>query len=290
MKNETQLGGPFSETADFYHEQAGRPEDGKYWSSSYNKSFQDCPRKSQLKIDGKLDEAATESQSFGTAFHTLILEPELFPALYLDDAGAPVNPKTSNSYGRETKTYAEWERAQAPKIILPRREMEMLQAMAANVKAHENATMLLIEPLLESGSVEQVFRANYCGVPCQIRIDFLTGLGDGGAGSIVDLKSCADLSWFENDAKKFGYVLQAAFYQEVYRLATGAETRGPCWLIGVEKQVPYRVGVWEIHEQALAKARLENEGAMELLKECLKFPREISWPTGFESVRQLLIG
>ena len=54
----------------------------------------------------------------------------------------------------------------------------------------------------------RVIRAEYVGVPCQIRVDWFSS--DEG---LVDLKTCEDLDAFEDDARRFQYVPQMAFYR-----------------------------------------------------------------------------
>ena len=64
--------------------------------------------------------------------------------------------------------------------------------------------------LLEYGEPEGVVRADYCGMPCQIRMDWFEP-----HHGIVDLKTCDDLTWFEADARRYGYAHQLAFYRAV---------------------------------------------------------------------------
>jgi hypothetical protein len=66
--------------------------------------------------------------------------------------------------------------------------------MADGVRANGLAVDLLSE-----GVPEGVVRAEYCGVPCQSRMDWF----DPHRG-IADLKTCDDLMWFEADARRYG--------------------------------------------------------------------------------------
>ena len=70
--------------------------------------------------------------------------------------------------------------------------------------------------LLDGGVAEATVRAEYCNVPCQIRLDWFSP-----EHGIVDLKTCDSLKWFEADCKRFGYLYQMAFYRAVLREATG---------------------------------------------------------------------
>jgi len=100
----------------------------------------------------------------------------------------------------------------------------------------------------------------------------------------VDFKTTADLTWFENDAKRRRYHNQLAFYQAVMAEVIGEYV--PVYLIGVEKIEPFRCGVWSISDQTLAIARRENEAAIRRLMHCHESDH---WPTKFEEVRLLEI-
>jgi hypothetical protein len=99
---------------------------------------------------------------------------------------------------------------------------------------------------------------------------------------IVDLKTCDDLTWFESDAKRFGYHHQLAFYQNV--LDQRIDQLVPVYIVAVEKKEPYRCGVWQIPPETLIVARYEIEAAMERLK---KATTENYFETGYEELRYL---
>jgi len=144
--------------------------------------------------------------------------------------------------------------------------------MASGVAMNDTAIDLLLY-----GRAEGVVRAEYCGVPCQIRIDWTHP-----HRGIVDLKTCDDLTWFEADARRFRYHNQLAFYQSVLAEVTGELV--PVHVVACEKKEPYRCGVWRVSDDTLAIARKENEAAIRRLKACRD--RDI-WPTGFEEMRIL---
>ena len=118
-------------------------------------------------------------------------------------------------------------------------------------------------------------RTEYRGVPCQSRIDWL----DPHIG-VADLKTCDDLTWFEADAKRYGYVYQMAFYRAVLQQVIGLSL--PVYFIAVEKKEPFRCGVWRIDGDALNQAQRENEAAIHRLKLCIE---SNAWPTGYAEVR-----
>jgi hypothetical protein len=156
------------------------------------------------------------------------------------------------------------------KPVLTEEQLALLTRMAEGVTAHAGAC-----ELLSQGIAEGVVRAEYCGLPSQIRMDWFNP----NAG-IVDLKTCDDLTWFEADAKRYGYLYQLAFYRAVLAQVIGSAL--PVHLIAIEKKEPYRCGVWLIDPQALSYAQTQNEQAITRLKEC---QASGSWPTGYEERR-----
>lgn len=129
--------------------------------------------------------------------------------------------------------------------------------------------------LLTSGIAEGTVRSNYCGEPCQIRMDFFNE-----KFGIVDLKTCDELNWFESDFRRYGYAYQLAFYRAVLRERLGRNV--PVYVIAVEKKEPFRCGVWRISDEALEFAKMGNRAAIGRLQECR---RTANWPTGYEEVR-----
>jgi hypothetical protein len=204
----------------------------------------------------------------GRAAHALILEGlEVFGNQFA--VGGPVNPTTGKPYGLYTKAYADWAAAQRKPVITDE-QYDLIHNLRRAVRAHAVAV-----ELLASGTAEGVVRTEYCGTACQIRMDWF----DPQAG-IVDLKTCDDLTWFEADARRYGYLHQLAFYRAVMNVAAGKTF--PVNLIAVEKKEPFRCGVWLLDAGALDYAQKENEAAIERLKAC---QAANSWPTGYEERR-----
>ena len=151
--------------------------------------------------------------------------------------------------------------------------MDLIEQMASGVSRTSAAVDLLLD-----GKAEGVVRADYCGTPCQARFDWVHPFR-----GIVDLKTCDDLTWFEADARRFGYVHQLAFYRSMLAVALGLDALHiPVHLVAVEKREPFRCGVWKLGEEVLGIAQKENEDAIARLLACRQKDR---WPTGYEEVR-----
>lgn len=255
-----------AEPAEEYHAKAA-----EFLSSHQLADFRKCPLLYHHKKLGVIVDEDRPAYLVGRAAHTLILEgEECFGRQYA--VGGPINPATGRVYGKETKAFAQWAKAQG-KPVLTEEQYRLVSDLAAGVSANETAV-----ELLSGGVAEGVVRADYCGVPCQIRLDWL-GIYP---ARIVDLKTCDDLTWFEADARRYGYRYQLAFYQAV--LAEEIGERVPVFMVGVEKKPPFRSGTWRVSDDTLAIARQENEAAIRRLIQC----RETNqWPTGFEQTRLL---
>lgn len=253
------------EPAEKYHSQRN-----EFLGSHALNDFRKCPELFRKKATGDIEDEDSQAYLLGRAAHCLILEGiEAFNAGYL--VGEPVNDKTGKPYGKNTQAYHEWINSQSKEVISPA-EFDFIKRLQISVWTHNEAAKLLF-----GGIAEGVVRAAYCGILCQIRMDFFSLLN-----GITDLKTCDDLTWFEADAKRYGYIYQAAFYRSVLREAS--EKTYPVHMIAVEKKQPFRCGVWRIAETALDFAETENAAAIERLKKCRS---ENIWPTGYEEIRTL---
>lgn len=237
--------------------------------------FRKCPLLYWQKAQGIIHDEDRPAYALGRAAHVLILEGrERFDAEYV--VGAPINPRTGKPYGANTQAYADWA-AEQGKPVLNDEQFTLISNLTTAVHSH-----IIAADLISTGIPEGVARAQYCGVACQARIDWFNP-----ERGIVDLKTCDDLTWFEADARRYGYAHQMAFYRAVLTQAISGNiarlnTQIPVHIIAVEKKAPFRCGVWAVSEQTLAVAQRENEAAIERLKQ-----REKSgvFETGYEEVR-----
>ena len=245
-----------------------REKSKAYLTSHTLADFRKCPLLYWQRQQGLIPDEDRPAYLLGRAAHVLILEGRgRFDAEYA--VGGPVNARTGKPYGVNTQAYADWAAAQGRPVITEE-QFALLVNLTTGVRSHAIAA-----ELLSDGVPEGVVRADYCGRPCQARLDFFNP-----ARGIVDLKTCDDLTWLEADARRFGYAYQFAFYHALVAWFVARET--PVYVIAVEKKPPFRCGVWRMSDQALAVARQENEAAIARLRQC-----EISgtWPTGYEEVR-----
>ncbi|MCI5800229.1 PD-(D/E)XK nuclease-like domain-containing protein [bacterium] len=254
------------EPANEYH---ARSRSGEFMSSHLLVDFRESPALYRKEISGEIEGKESAAFIMGRAAHSLILEGRsAFDREYVVSDG-PVNPRTGESYGRNTKAFAEWAAKQEREVVSGK-DFNFLLKLQRSVWLHPAA-----EELLAAGEAEGVVRAEYCGVPCQIRMDWFSP-----ESGLVDLKTCDSLKWFESDCRRFGYIFQMAFYRAVIRIVTGVTV--PIHIIAVEKNEPFATGVWQLTGEVLDLAERINDAALERYKKC-QFTG--IWPTGYEDIR-----
>ena len=255
------------------HEPAGeyhaRSRSGEFMSSHLLADFRESPALYNKEINGEIEQKDTPAFVLGRAAHSLILEGRhAFDRDFVVTDG-PVNPRTGEPFGAKTKAYADWLATQDREVVSGK-DYAFILKLQRSVHLHAAASELLGICLAEG-----VVRAEYCGVPCQIRMDWFN-MGRG----LVDLKTCDSLKWFESDCRRFGYIYQLAFYRAVIRVVTGVTV--PIHIVAVEKNEPFATGVWQLTGEVLDLAEKINEAALERYKKCLHTG---VWPTGYEEVR-----
>lgn len=239
-------------------------------SSHQLADFRKCPALYFKKKAGLIQNEDRPAFLIGRAVYVWALEGRTaFESRFA--RGGPINPKTGKLFGTATQAYQEWALTQG-KPVLSDDQHALISNILGGISAHDGARKLLAH-----GTPEGVVRAHYCGVPCQIRMDWFNP--DEG---IVDLKTCDDLTWFEADARRYGYAHQLAFYRAVMSIATGRTL--PIYFVAVEKREPFRCGIWLLDDQIIAIAQGENEAAIERLKQCQS---DGIWPSGYEERRVL---
>lgn len=250
------------EPASVYHAKAK-----EFLSSHQLGDFRRFPQLYHKKKLGLIADVDRPAYVIGRAVHTLALEGrEQFNAEYA--VGGPINPETDSPYGSKTKAFAEYA-AKSGKEVLVGSQYALVNSMAISVVSHPRAAELMSE-----GVAEGVIRTEYAGVPSQGRFDWFTGQ------EIVDLKTADTIDYFQSDARRYQYLHQLAFYRYLMYRETGK--RFPCYFIAVEKQEPFRTGVWRVLTEALDSAERENTAAIERLKQC---QADHHWPMHYEEER-----
>jgi len=265
MNPDIDLGFLIREPADVYHAKAK-----DFLSAHALNEFRRCPllyRKKELDLVPDRD---TTAYLVGRAAHTLILEGrDRYQREFA--IGGPINPRTGQPFGSQTKAFAEWAEKQN-KPVLSDTHAALVEQMAAAVGNH-----LFAAELLADGVAEGVVRCEYAGHRCQARIDWINPIEGGG---MVDLKTADELDSFEMAMRAFGYLHQVAFYRALVAKASGHIL--PVHIVAVEKREPFRCGVWQVSPAVLDQAQHENEEAMTDLRRCRESG---NWFTRYEGLR-----
>lgn len=201
----------------------------------------------------------TRNMTIGTATHMAILEPDRFAAEFVT---------LPDGVDRRSSAYKEAAAARGADNVLTRSEADRIDGMAAAVRANKWAV-----ELLAAGRPEvSVFADDpVTGVRCKVRPDFLTA-----GGVIVDLKTTADASdeGFGKSVANYRYHVQAAYYADVYRWATG-EGAPPFRFLVVESDLPHGCTIMTLPDDVTEYGRRLYRRDLNLYAACLE---NNEWP------------
>lgn len=222
----------------------------------------------------------TEDMAMGQAFHTLLLEPDQFRAVYRTVPG--INPKNGESYGFNTVSWQEaTETARAHGHTLYRTQWP-IQAMVDAVLAHED-----LRAIIAAGGERELsllWKDQETGELLRGRLDFLSV-----TNMFLDFKKTEDAGYgFDYSAVKYGYLEQFALYHDGLEALTGISMDG--FLVPVEEDPPHLVGT--VRFNPAGDQEYENTGVSSWLhcgrnsyrraiKAVQKCRREDKWP-GYE--------
>lgn len=147
---------------------------------------------------------STKAMDFGTAVHTMLLEPHLFSEQYA------IAEKLDRRTKAGKEAYEAFQQANAGKIILDEEDAVKLQRIVANAKAFPQVAEALSE-----FKAEQTYQFTVQGLECKARLDLVDSLGF----FIIDIKTTksADPIEFAKTILNMNYDIQLAHYA----LATG---------------------------------------------------------------------
>ena len=234
--------------------------------------------------------APTPAMSFGSLYHTVVLEPETLTQLYaVVPEDAPKRPtrvqreaaKPSLSTIEAIAWWEDFERATSGKQIMDQGEINKCHAMRAALLRNKAAANALEERLYTEASL--FWLDGQTGVQCRARPDIIRA-----DGLVVDVKTCADASpdAFQRAAWNFGYYRQAAYYLHALETITGERPKAFVF-VAQETEPPYlnavyvasptmiEVGMGEIREDLRRFAKCLQTGVWPGLPEA---PQELTIP------------
>lgn len=194
----------------------------------------------------------------GTAAHMAILEPDKFSDAFVT---------LPDGVDRRSSAYKEAAAAKGADYVLTRSEADRIEGMASAVQGNKWAMDFLADGRPEVS----VFADDpVTGVRCKVRPDWLAS-----GGVIVDLKTTSDASdeGFGKSVANYRYHVQAAFYTDVYRWATGDVL--PFRFLVVESDLPHGCTIMELPADVIEYGRRMYRRDLNLYAECL---RNDVWP------------
>jgi hypothetical protein len=189
----------------------------------------------------------SKSLTFGTALHSMVLEPDKFKDEYVT---APKFDLRTNK-GKEEKRLFEEEHQ--GKTVLKSDEIDTLVQMAKNVNA-------IAGGILQGGIAESsIFVKDDLEFTRKCRPDYYIE----NAGIVIDLKttrSCKPYD-FQKSIFDYSYHRQAAWYMDTLKLS--GKPANTFIIIAVEKSSPHMVRVYQIKDEAIEKGREEYQALLE---------------------------
>lgn len=220
-----------------------------------------------FKFERENPKEPTAALIFGSAYHTLILEPERFKEEYFTlDRDAMPKPD-SDFRNAENKAWKERELARNEgKIFLSNEDWITLHGMKEALENYPNFTFLLSNRV-----AEESYFAEIDGQGVRVRPDYVSKFG------IVDLKTCQDASpeAFGRDAAKLKYLIQAALYTDVVSTFQAHETIGrgehyegdelPFFFLAQEKTAPYVPQMYRVPSFLIEAGRAQYQDVLRAL-------------------------
>lgn len=220
----------------------------------------DCPAKFHYQYVLVNREPPTEAMQIGTAFHTLILEPEKF-----DDQ------VMVNDFSRNSNKFKELRAENAGKIIIKQKDMDILNGMHKAVMGHSEAKLLL----KAKGHAERsmYWEDEETGILCKCRPDKESEMGPISLMPDVKTTVSANPDDYMKSLDKYNSHISAAMYLE--GAAICGVPRKEFIHIAVEKKPPYIVETYYINQDTLEIGSREFHMVLRKLKE---YKKTNVWP------------
>ena len=171
------------------------------------------------------DQEKETALNFGTAVHTMLLEPELFSEQFV------IAPDLNLRTNAGKAEWAQFQKENTDRIIMTFDENRKLQIMRESVFAHPVARMILEADGYNEASI--FWTDKETGERCRVRPDRVIDLH--GQPVIVDVKKVAGIDRFEKHAEEFRYYVQDAMYCDGYENHFGV--RPQFWFLCVSDTV-----------------------------------------------------
>ena len=208
--------------------------DNEYVTSSMLGFLNKSPQHLLRYMQGYQQES--KALDIGKAFHTMVLEPSK-----LDNQVVVFEGKT-----RRGKAWDEFSIQNADKTIVSASEWNMINNMSNILFENEEAMKFISESKHE---VVEVWQDLHYQIDCKGKADMvMMNIDD--KKVLIDLKTTRDssLESFRRSAYNYGYDRQASFYLDGF-------DADEFWFVVIEKESPYRVGIYKASEDFIFSGR-----------------------------------
>lgn len=194
---------------------------------------------------------STRAMEIGTALHCAILEPDRFATDYM--LLREVTDRRSSAYKDACKVWS-------PEKVLTGTEADRVAGMQESVLSHP----ALGQFVKAKGRCELSVFANdpETGVLVKCRFDKLLD-----AKLAIDVKKTQDLRDFSKSVVNYGYHMQAAFYTDVWKWATGIDLEG-FMFAAVEEMLPHASAMLTLDDEAMDIGRVMYRKALDTYAQC----------------------
>lgn len=232
-----------SEPSEVYH---ASPAIG----STTAKLFLTSPQLFDDKMTGQYEVEDKPCFQVGRLAHMMVLEPERF-SKQVTSTG-PINEKTRKPYGRETETFAKWQRDNPDVVMVEPWINTALMRMPDEVRS-----------IFRRGEAEVSAYTTINGLAVKCRPDYLAGT------VITDLKTIGDVDQWGREITRRAYWFSHAWYRRVMLEETG--TPHSFRLVFMEKRWPFRWRIVDLMADYVMYADKKVSDVLEGIGQCQAF-------------------
>lgn len=228
--------------------------------------------------------------AIGSAFHTLVLEPELFEKEYLI-VSKKIDRRTKA--GKEEMVEIEEKAAENKQSIVMADDYNMIQSMAKSVSDNTEYQKALDNCVKEVSIYIEDFRIPDLDVDLKVRVrpdayckDQIC-IGEWVMNNVViDLKSCQDASprGFKYAVYQFGWHIQAAFYLDLMTHVSKSlgldEPFNNFLFLAVEKSVPFTSQMYRLSDDMIEEGRKQYQKAIRMWHHYVTTNEELGYHSG----------
>lgn len=210
------------------------------------KGFMRSPAHVKAQIDNP--RKPSDSMSFGTLAHTIMLEPEKLEGCIASPNFGPLRKtegKATKEEGKANKgRKTEWGAEHSDKTIISSEDYAGMLGASRAIWADPEAAALM--KAVSETEKTVTWKDEMTGVQCKSLFDMFAD-----SGFVMDLKTAKDARWpiFRKQAENLGYFGQAVFYRRAAREA-GLGDVNFIWIV-VENTAPYAVQVFNLPQSAI---------------------------------------